>query len=180
MGVYLVNFLVYSMAMVGLLFICLMIYKKTMVTGKCTKDTNDLQIGNALNLNQRKVLYVIKAGNEKFLIAADTERTSFLAKLNSDDKISFSQENIGTEKIVSVDVDVVNDTPVPLRRKKVSNSKPVDYSEVMNSIKNAQASSKIGSKTTSTSKSDKPVMKEMLRKLSETSLMEEENYISKF
>ena len=176
MGVYLVNFIVYSMAMVGLLFICLMIYKKTMVTGKCTKDTNDLQIENALNLNQRKVLYVIKAGNEKFLIAADTERTSFLAKLNSNEKINLAQETINSEKKVSIEVET--DDIFPLKRKNISNSKPVDYSEVMNSVKKAQ--SKTQTKMQNTSQTNKPVMKEMLRKLSETSLLEEENYISKF
>jgi len=38
MGTYLLNFIVYSMAMVGLLFICLVVYKKTMANGKCTKN----------------------------------------------------------------------------------------------------------------------------------------------
>lgn len=88
MGTYLINFIVYSMAMVGLLFVCLMVYKKTLVNAKCTKNNNELSIENALNLNARKTLYVVRAGNEKFLIASDTERTTFLSKLNDGEKLA--------------------------------------------------------------------------------------------
>ena len=56
MGTYLINFLVYSMAMVGLLFVCLMVYKKTMVNNKCSKNKNELDIENALNLSPRKTI----------------------------------------------------------------------------------------------------------------------------
>ncbi len=143
MGVYLINFLIYSMAMVGLLFLCLMIYKKTMIDNRFTKNDNDLKIENALNLSQRKTLYVIKAGNEKFLIAADVDRTSFLAKLN---------QNI-QEKTPQ------NILPVPQTaqtiKKTQQESQVIDYSEVMNAIKTTRNSQK------------QPVMKEMLRKLSE-------------
>lgn len=131
------------MAMVGLLFLCLMIYKKTMIDNRFTKNDNDLKIENALNLSQRKTLYVIKAGNEKFLIAADVDRTSFLAKLN---------QNI-QEKTPQ------NILPVPqtaqIIKKTQQESQVIDYSEVMNAIKTTRNSQK------------QPVMKEMLRKLSE-------------
>ena len=142
MGVYLINFLVYSMAMVGLLFICLMIYKKTMIQNRFSKDNNDLSIENALNLSQRKTLYVVKAGHEKFLIAADLERTSFLAKLNSNEE-SPTYKNIIDEK---------REIPyIPPQKK----SQTVDYSEVMNAIKGTKKFQK------------QPVMKSMLQKLSE-------------
>ena len=131
------------MAMVGLLFLCLMIYKKTMIDNRFTKNDNDLKIENALNLSQRKTLYVIKAGNEKFLIAADVDRTSFLAKLN---------QNIQEKNPQNI-------LPVPqtaqIIKKTQQESQVIDYSEVMNAIKTTRNSQK------------QPVMKEMLRKLSE-------------
>lgn len=160
MGTYLINFIVYSMAMVGLLFVCLMVYKKTMVNAKCTKNNNELSIENALNLNARKTLYVVKAGNEKFLIASDTERTTFLSKLNN------------TEKMTTIDVETVRPFKEELPAQSFSinqiqktdenvlsqpdiQEKPqgVDYSEVMQIL---------GSDT-----DKKPVMKEILRKLDE-------------
>ncbi|MBS4760814.1 MAG: flagellar biosynthetic protein FliO [Clostridium sp.] len=143
MGVYLINFLIYSMAMVGLLFLCLMIYKKTMIDNRFAKNDNDLKIENALNLSQRKTLYVIKAGNEKFLIAADVDRTSFLAKLNQNIQEKTPQNIMPVPQTVQT------------ARKNQKESQVIDYSEVMNAIKTTRNSQK------------QPVMKEMLRKLSE-------------
>ena len=82
MSTYLVHFLVYALAMVGMIGLCMFVFKKTMVNPKCAQKDNGLSVENALNLSQRKTLYVVKAGEEKFLIAADAERTSVLAKLN--------------------------------------------------------------------------------------------------
>lgn len=146
MGTYLINFLVYSMAMVGLLFVCLMVYKKTMVTGKCKKDNEKLDIENALNISPRKTLYVIKAGKERFLIAADAERTTFLSKLES--------ENSAYVNTIDQPAQVRVIPPAPPKR-----NKNVDYSEVMNAI------------NINTNK--KPFMKEILKKLDEIPEMSE-------
>ncbi len=149
MGMYLINFLVYSMAMVGLLFVCLMVYKKTMLNNRCAKNAEELSIENALNLSQRKTLYVIKAGNEKFLIAADTERTSFLAKLNDN--------NITVTPLQQTDFLQTQNINNQITQK--TKQQPVDYSEVMSAIRN--------------SKRKQPVMKEMIKKLSEPILKED-------
>lgn len=110
MSTYLVHFLVYALAMVGMIGLCMFVFKKTMVNPKCARKDNGLSVENALNLSQRKTLYVVKAGEEKFLIAADAERTSFLAKLN---------ENQNFE---------------PMGQKTNAASKAFDYSEVMASL----------------------------------------------
>lgn len=146
MGTYLINFLVYSMAMVGLLFVCLMVYKKTMVNNRCSKNKNELDIENALNLSPRKTIYIVKAGNEKFLIASDAERTTFLAKLDVSGKAPAMQAY--TPQAITPAV------VKPVQKEDTG----VDYSEVMNAIKSTQKR--------------QPVMKEMLRKL-EHSAMEE-------
>lgn len=145
MGVYLINFLVYSMAMVGLLFVCLMVYKKTMLNNKCAKNPQELAVENALTLSQRKTLYVVKAGNEKFLIAADVDRTSFLAKLNNNEDI---QNTMAPNSLPAVQPTVKN-AQAPSN----AQSKSVDYSEVMSAIRS--------------SKRKQPIMREMLQKLSE-------------
>ncbi len=149
MGMYLINFLVYSMAMVGLLFVCLMIYKKTMLNNRCAKNAEELSIENALNLSQRKTLYVIKAGNEKFLIAADTERTSFLAKLDENSITATPLQQTDFLQTQNINNQITQKTK----------QQPVDYSEVMSAIRN--------------SKRKQPVMKEMIKKLSEPILKED-------
>lgn len=110
MSAYLVHFLVYALAMVGMIGLCMFVFKKTMVNPKCTRKDNGLSVENALNLSQRKTLYVVRAGEEKFLIAADAERTSFLAKLNENESIE------------------------PAAQAPAKSIKTIDYSEVMASL----------------------------------------------
>ena len=45
-----------------------------------------IQIEDALGLSPRKTLYIIKAGEEKFLIAADLDKTTLISKLNLQDE----------------------------------------------------------------------------------------------
>lgn len=194
MGTYLVNFIVYSMAMAGLLFVCLCIYKKTMLNTKCMKKNDELAIENALSLSQRKTLYVIKAGNEKFLIAADTERTTFLAKLDEKSTIAMGsgvtymerQQNKNPEQGITYMEQFQgkntenNEQAVPIisqmqqvlqkcgvkqqvekEKETIIDVKRVDYSEVMSNLRKNSAK-------------NKPVMKEMIRKLAQPIFEEKE------
>ena len=70
MGGYLVNFSVYTMAMIGLIFFALMIYKKFAGEGLYSKKSGFLN------------LYVIRAGHERFLIAGDVDKTTLISKLD--------------------------------------------------------------------------------------------------
>ena len=49
-----------------------------------------LAIKDQITIAPRKTLYVVKAGEEYFLIAGDTERTTMLSKLNSGNENSGS------------------------------------------------------------------------------------------
>lgn len=165
MGTYLVNFIVYSMAMVGLLFLGVMVYKKTMIGNNSTPNTRGLKIDNALRLSPRKTLYIVNAGAERFLIAADLDRTTFLAKLNGD---------VQLDNLATIDVE----QPAPIIEKSFKSTlsqypkessyiesdvkeKPkaspvVDYTEVMKALEGNATDVK------------RPVMRELLRKLNET------------
>lgn len=98
MGGYVVNFTVYTMAMIGLICFAVFVYKKIMTGGLGNKHTNFIEIEDTLNLNPRKTLHVIRAGNEKFLIASDVDRTSLISKLNDNknrtmENLSYPQES---------------------------------------------------------------------------------------
>lgn len=86
MGGYVVNFTVYTMAMIGLIFFALFVYKKVMNGVDFGKKSNFLNIEEKINLAPRKNLYVIRAGKERFLIASDADRTNLISKL--DEKIA--------------------------------------------------------------------------------------------
>lgn len=81
MGGYIVNFTVYTMAMIGLICFAVFVYKK-ITDGSMRSNSNKfLSIEETMSLNPRKTLHVVRAGNEKFLIAADVDRTTLISKL---------------------------------------------------------------------------------------------------
>ena len=78
---YLTNFIVYMLAMVGVLAAAMLAFKFTTSSGKCSSG-KCLKVLDTLSLGGRKTLYIVSAGDEKFLIAGDTDRTSLISKLN--------------------------------------------------------------------------------------------------
>ena len=84
MSNYLISFTVYTMAMVGVIFIGFLIAKKSLSSGCFSGGKgNFLTVESYLNLEPRKNLYVVKAGKERFLISTDTEGSRFLTKLET-------------------------------------------------------------------------------------------------
>lgn len=82
MGHYMISFSIYTMAMVGLIFGALFVFKT--FSNKCfSKKSSMLKIEDTMSLSPRKTLYVINAKNESFLIASDVDRTSLIAKLDT-------------------------------------------------------------------------------------------------
>lgn len=82
MGGYLVNFAVYTLAMIGLIFFALMMYKKFAIGGDCSKKSGFLGVEESISIAPRKNLYVVRAGNERFLIAGDVDKTTLISKLD--------------------------------------------------------------------------------------------------
>lgn len=85
MNSYLINFVTYTFAMIGFIVMALFIYKKTGYNNQRSADKNFLKVENLLKLSASKSIYVIKAGEERFLIAGDTANTTMLAKLETED-----------------------------------------------------------------------------------------------
>ena len=81
------------MAMIGLIFFALLTYKKFFCGNTFSKKSSFLNIEETINLAPRKSLYVIRAGNEKFLIASDSDRTSLISKLDETQKIKRADVN---------------------------------------------------------------------------------------
>ena len=79
---YLTNFIVYTFAMVGVIMLALFVFK-TSSSIKTGKSSSFLKVHDTLSLGPRKTLYVISAGEEKFLIAGDVDKTSLISKLNA-------------------------------------------------------------------------------------------------
>ena len=88
MGSYIMNFAVYTMAMCGLIFFALFVYKKFATGSFTSKNSQFLNVEDTLSIGPRKILYVIRAGREKFLVASDADKTTLISKLETSDSFN--------------------------------------------------------------------------------------------
>ena len=84
---YISNFIVYFLAMIGIIILALYVYKKFSISSFSIRRNNSLKIEDTLSLSPRKALFVIRDGNERFLIAADLERTTLISKLEDREEV---------------------------------------------------------------------------------------------
>ena len=116
MGGYLVNFAVYTMAMIGLIFFALMIYKKFSSEGILGRKSEFLSVEDTIGIAPRKNLYVVRAGNERFLIAGDIDKTTLIAKLdanNTSSKVAnFDTQFTKVEKTTKITEDLPDITDI--------------------------------------------------------------------
>lgn len=94
---YLTNFIVYTLAMVGVIVLALMVFKTSTGAG-IKKGSKYLKVHDTLSLGPRKTLYIVSAGDEKFLIAGDVDKTTLISKLESSESqtkdVSYTKEEI--------------------------------------------------------------------------------------
>lgn len=85
---YLTNFIVYTLAMAGVMALALLIFKNATCSNNGAKSKY-MKIVDSISLAPRKTLYIVSAGDEKFLIAGDADRTTLISKLGAhEEKIS--------------------------------------------------------------------------------------------
>ncbi len=79
---YLANFMVYTLAMVGVIVIALLVFKSATSQGAGAKSKY-LKVIDSMSLAPRKTLYIVSTGREKFLIAGDADKTALISKLET-------------------------------------------------------------------------------------------------
>jgi len=84
MSAYIAGFTVYTLAIIGVIFLAFVVAKKSLATGPYNRKGQYLTVETSLDLAPRKTLHIVRAGDERFLISADVERTTFLTKLNEE------------------------------------------------------------------------------------------------
>lgn len=78
---YLANFMVYTLAMVGVIVVALLIFKNATTGGITGGKSKHMRVLDSLNIAPRKTLYIVSTGREKFLIAGDVDKTTLISKL---------------------------------------------------------------------------------------------------
>lgn len=99
MSGYFLNFIVYTAAMIGVIFLAVFVYKKFSYTG--TSKSKFLNVEDCISLAPRKNLYIIRAGKERFLVASDAERTSLISKLD----MNYTKNTVTPQEISKSSVD---------------------------------------------------------------------------
>lgn len=107
MGGYLVNFTVYTMAMLGLISFAVFVFKKFTDGTMRSNKSKFLNVEESMTLSPRKTLHVVRAGNERFLIASDIDRTTLISKLDAPQNIQRTESierfrNIELEQPVQI------------------------------------------------------------------------------
>ena len=136
---YLANFMVYTLAMVGVIVVALLIFKSATSGGITGGKSKYLKIIDTLNLAPRKTLYIVSTGREKFLIAGDVDKTSLISKLQTaeDCDVSCETHNDNTHESFS---DLANLAQVPSPRGKVREGafqeiqSPMTFQETMSKL----------------------------------------------
>ncbi len=101
MSGYFLSFIVYTAAMIGVIFLAVFVYKKFSYSG--TSNSKFLNVEDCITLAPRKNLYVIRAGKERFLVASDAERTSLISRLNGNEYVEQNTESSVDDLPVIVD-----------------------------------------------------------------------------
>ena len=83
MMTYVTAFIFYTLAMIGILLVGFIVYKKTFMSEK-GENKGYIKVIDSLPIGNKKLLLVVKIKNEKFLIASGLEHTTFLSKLEDD------------------------------------------------------------------------------------------------
>ena len=85
MSHFIVNIVVFTFAMIGLIFFALLVYKKVSDFGVGSRPNSKLKVLDMLRVAPSKVFYVLSTGSEKFLVASDTNSMNLIAKLEGKD-----------------------------------------------------------------------------------------------
>ena len=129
---YMINFIVYTAAMIGIIFLAVFVYKKCSIN--TTSKSKFLNVEECISIGPRKELFIVKAGNERFLVASDVGRTSLISKLddNSGDIKNVvemgERQNITSQNKCSID-----DLPEIVNIKNIRQPKKV-FKNIINNI----------------------------------------------
>ena len=92
---YLIKFIFYTCGVIGILLIGYVVAKNFLLGGLVlNRKKGNLEIEESLSVSPRKTLHIIRAFDEKFLVASDATTTTLIAKLNSNNEITEKNDNV--------------------------------------------------------------------------------------
>lgn len=135
MSGYLVNFIVYTAAMVGIIFLAVFVYKKFSYCS--TSRSKFLNVEECISLGPRKELFVVRAGQERFLVASDVGRTSLISKLDDNSPVQKNEVVSSSSSVLKTNTNCsVDDLPtiVDFPRSQRTTAQKKVFKNIINNI----------------------------------------------
>ena len=117
---YITNFIVYTLAMVGVIVVALLVFKNATTIGG-GKSSKYLKIIDSISLGQRKNLFIVSTGKEQFLIAGDVNNTCLISKI----------DNVEQAKTITNSTNTFKETLENLPNKKYTNTQNIGIKSSM-------------------------------------------------
>lgn len=96
---YLISFSVYTLAMIGVILLGFVVAQKSLAGGFIQNKAGFLTLEQTLCLEPRRSIYLVRAGNERFLVSTDAQGTKFLTKLDENNVPLVQNEDSQEAKI---------------------------------------------------------------------------------
>ena len=162
---YLANFMVYTLAMVGIIAVALLVFKGATGCGGGIKSKY-LRVLDTLSLAPRKTLYIVSTGREKFLIAGDVDKTTLISKLETSEENVSENNEIKNETNYTSGFDIHFSSVGTATKEK----KPMSFQETMSKLpkSNFMDKTNIGIKSSMLSSkmsNDKSVIKSLAERI---------------
>ena len=157
---YITAFIFYTLAMIGILMVAFIIYKKTTLTSPKTEGRGMIRVIDSVQISPKKSLLVVKVKGEKFLIASGLEHTTFLAKLD-DSNLSAIDEEILQHQIKQNHQQQVDTRAFVQENLNTYTQNPEDnFRSIQEQFRNTYAQKPIENKTTKDLNLDENLLKQ--------------------
>ena len=107
---YITNFIVYTLAMVGVIVVALLVFKSATTAGS-GKSSKYLKIIDNISIGQRKNLFIVSTGKEQFLIAGDVNNTCLISKIDNVGGIARNENVENVQPVISSFKETLNSLP---------------------------------------------------------------------
>lgn len=165
MMTYVTAFIFYTLAMIGILLVGFIVYKKTFMSEK-GENKGYIKVIDSLPIGNKKMLLVVKIKNEKFLIASGLEHTTFLSKLEDDNTQKETLKNPVLNNIVDENlVDKIYDETFSQKneQKLYDDNKKARLDELQRQFKELYEKEETKPKITDSMMSKKEMLKRLLK-----------------
>ena len=165
MMTYVTAFIFYTLAMIGILLVGFIVYKKTFMSEK-GENKGYIKVIDSLPIGNKKMLLVVKIKNEKFLIASGLEHTTFLSKLEDDNTQMETSKNPVLNNIVDENlVDKIYDETFSQKneQKLYDDNKKARLDELQRQFKELYEKEETKPKITDSMMSKKEMLKRLLK-----------------